>query len=169
MSKDYLKRITERMRHLIEELGLDVPTALIVTEEFAREVGERVGEAVERVKPERLVSRILDRKNWSINAPTELVSSNRRGRLKELTMMSNSNRFDLFIQTDNVVRLYRSYSDLASLSPFSEYIDAFEEDGTYVVRIGELNWLANCIISIYPHRGQSITLTRVFGKYDEYV
>jgi len=164
VSDEYVRRV----RRLVEELGLDVPVALIVAEEFARELADRVGEEMrEAVKVKRPVSRILDRKNWTINTPTELVVSNVRGRLRELSLEVNTPSFDVLIQTDNVPRVYKPYSELLEISSYLESIDAIEVDGKYLLRIGELNWLTNCTIAVYP--SNTVTLTRVFGVWDEYV
>jgi hypothetical protein len=60
-----------KIRKVISEGEVRLPIALIIGEEIARELAERVAESVP--KPERLVTRTLDRRGFEITSATELI------------------------------------------------------------------------------------------------
>ncbi|RLJ01967.1 MAG: hypothetical protein DRP11_03610 [Candidatus Aenigmatarchaeota archaeon] len=171
--REDLEEVAEKLKKIAERMGL--PFGLLLAEEFADELGRRVGEAVsEGVKVPRPVSRVLDLRNRLIEGPSELLYSRCRGKLNEFVLKAEGKNFELLIETDNVPRLHMSYDELANLSPHSQFVDAFQEldengqpTGRYVVRLGEMGWLTTCSITVYP-RG-SLRLAHVYAKWDEYM
>jgi len=162
----------ERGRKIIETFerlaGLfEKEIDLVLVEEFADEIGRRISKRVPRL-PE-VVTRRLDRDNVLIKNYAELFYSRTRGKLREFVAKSPSTNFKIIIMRDGTNFLERTYSELASISPQSEVIDAYEEadNGTYVVVIKNISWLRDFTISI--RTSEDIIFSKIFSIWDEYI
>lgn len=137
---------------------------LVELEEAAREAGRELAKRIPM--PKELVTRIVDKKDRPVKRTFDIIKTNLPGKLSELTIRSPSQQFSLLMMSDGVKRLNRSYSQLAQLSPYSTTIDAYEEDGTFIVRIGEMHWLDNFLATLYVD-GEPITFGNIWAKWEE--
>jgi len=158
MSREEIK-LLER---LAEKLG--TAKALVLAEEFARELADRMSERMPR--PERFVTRILDRKNVEIPMIFSPIDTTVRGRLEELMIVSATSDFGLLVERDGKLEINRKFSELAEISPYLKTIDAFQTtNGKYVVRLGEIAWLRTFRIEIFSPR--TIRFDHLFAKWQE--
>ena len=145
----YRRERAEEIFRRFEELTSIFPREvdLVELEEAAREAGRELAKRVP--KPKELVTRIVDKKDYPVKYTFDIIKTNLPGKLSELSIVSPSQMFSLLIVSDGVKKLSRSYSELAELSPYSRTVDAYEEDGTFLVRIGEMDWLQNFLATLY--------------------
>jgi len=155
-----------KIRKVISEREVRLPIALIIGEEITRELAERVAESVP--KPERLVTRTLDRKGFEITSMTELIYSNRPGRLREFSMVSNTDRFTVIMMVDGARRIDRRFSELVEMSEFMETIDAYNADGKYVFRVSDVKWTREFSLIIIPER-VTVKVENALAFWDEAV
>lgn len=139
---------------------------VVAAEEAARELAERVAEPVP--KPERLVTRTLDRRGFEITSATELIYSNRPGRLREFSMVSDTGRFTVVMMVDGARRIDRRFSELAEMSEFMETIDAYNADGKYVLRVSDIKWAREFSLIIIPER-VTVKVENALAFWDESV
>jgi len=138
-----------------------------MVEEFAEEIARRMPKVP---KPREFVTRTLDHKNYPVKNVYNMVNvSNVGGKLKELVIRSPSQNFGVYILADGVVKLARSYTELTSLSPHSEFVDAYEEaeNGVYVVKVKEISWLQNFLATVNVE--ETITFHNLWANWLEYV
>jgi hypothetical protein len=155
-----------KIRKVISEGEVRLPIALIIGEEIARELAERVAESVP--KSERLVTRTLDRRGFEITSMTELIYSNRPGRLREFSMVSNTDRFTVVMMVDGARRIDRRFSELVEMSEFMETIDAYNADGKYVFRVSDVKWTREFSLIIIPER-VTVKVDNALAFWDEAV
>jgi len=151
-------------RRLIER-RMGVGPALILLEEFAREIGETIAEKVPR--PERFITRVFDRKNVEIPRVFSPVDVNVAGRLRELAMVSPTSDFRLMVERDRRLEIDRSYTELAEISPYLTFIDAFQSNSLYVVRLGEMRWVNLFRIEIITP--EAVRFNHIFARWEEAV
>ena len=165
----YRRERAEEIFRRFEELTSIFPREnLVELEEAAREAGRELAKSVPRAK--ELVTRIVDKKDYPVKYTFDIIKTNLPGKLSELSIVSPSQMFSLLIMSDGVKKLSRSYSELAELSPYSRSVDAYEEDGTFIVRIGEMDWLNNFLATLYVDRSVgSITFGNIWAKWEEKV
>ena len=159
------EKIIGRFEQIASLFGREVD--LVMVEEFANEIGRQMARKIPKL-PE-IVTRRIDRDNVLIKNYAELIDSRTRGRLREFVIKSPSTDFRITIMRDGTKFIDRTYTELVSISPQSETIDAYEEagDGVYVVVVKNINWLRDFTISI--RTTEDVTFTRVFSVWDEYV
>jgi hypothetical protein len=163
----------ERFKKIIEEFEIvsalfPKEVDLVEIEEAAREIGEEISRRVKIPKILEAVTRTIDRANEPVTHTFDIIKSDTRGRLREATVRSPSSNFSVLMLSDGVTRLSRSYSELANISQYLESIDAYQaEDGTYVLRIGEINWTSSFLLTIYVK--EKIVFNNIFAVYDEYI
>jgi hypothetical protein len=159
--REYLRKIIsefEELRRLFPE-----EPDLVTVEEVSSEIARRI----KIPRPREELTRIVDKKDIPVRHSFEVIRSRTRGRLRELMLKASSKNFSLYVLLDNVVWLDKSYDEFAAISQHLENIDAYEEDGSYVVRIGEMRWLADFLAMIYVR--EEVTFSHIFAIYDEYV
>ena len=140
---------------------------LVMVEEFAEEIARRMPKVP---KPREVVTRTLDHKNQVVKNAYNMVNvPNVGGKLKELVIRSPSQNFGVYILADGVAKLARSYTELAGLSPHSEFVDAYEEagNGVYVVNIKEISWLENFLVTVNVE--ETITFHNLWALWDELI
>lgn len=141
---------------------------LVAIEELAREVGEQIGKKIPFIQKPR--TRILDKKDITIRHIYSLLDSRVRGKLRELTLKSQSKDYSILIQADGVKKISRTFDQLMDVSQSLEFIDAMEvADDGYSLHIKELSWLNNCLINVYPVGDKIITFSDVFVLWDDFI
>lgn len=172
---DASKRFEEAQKRFQDARNFFSSDDLVMVEEAAAEVARRMPKP--KLHEREVVTRTLDRQSEAVAYTYDLVSSKTMGHLRELSIRSPSTNFSLLIVTDGVNRLSRTYTELTTLATISELVDAFPElddngaaTGNYVVRIEELRWTTDCLISIHIEQpSQSITFLNLFAVFNEYL
>jgi hypothetical protein len=122
------------VKKLLEKFKL--PIAILIAEEMARELGDEIVKKIPKA-----TTKTIDRKEFTISYSYDLLTSNVRGRLKEMVIRAYK-PFGLFISVDERIRVNRDFEELKSISQFSEVIDAFQdEEGYYVVVVRDVSWM----------------------------
>jgi hypothetical protein len=141
--------------------------------DLKRIIAEVVGELAERVaesvpKPERIATRTLDRRGFEITSETELIYSNRPGRLREFSMVSDTDGFTVVMMVDGDRRIDRRFSELMEMSEFMEAIDAYNADGKYVLRVSDVKWTKEFSLIIISE-GVTVKVENALAFWDEAV
>jgi hypothetical protein len=159
--------MAEREIELLERLTRKFRTAkaLIIAEEFARELGETVAEKMPR--PERFITRTFDRKDVVIPKVFSPVDVNIRGKLKEFIVISPTNNFRIMVERDRRLEIDRSYSEMEEISPYLNTIDAFKTNNKYIVRISDFEWVDYFRIEIITP--QTMRFNHIFARWEELI
>lgn len=167
------RRRFEEILSKYEELRRFFPDDLVMVEEVAEEIARRMPKVP---KPREVVPRTVDHKNQLVKNAADLVNTNVGGKLKELVIRSPSQNFGIYILADGITQLSKTYTELTALSPHSDLIDAYPETnnygeltGNYVVKIGELYWTSDCLISIRIDGDDPITFNNLWVSWDSYI
>ena len=126
---------------------------------------KEISEKLDRLRPPEVVTKTLDRR-MEFEGAKEILSVTGRGRLREFILRAASKEFRVEIMVDGVPKIDRSFDDLGRITAYLDTIDAFEVDGEYVVRIGEMSWLKTFRLMIYANG--RIEFPDVFAVYDTY-
>jgi hypothetical protein len=160
LAEDVIKKFKD-LASIFGERELDLPEL--------EEVAELVASSI-RTKVEEVESKTLDKRDLLVDKgrSLDILKSNRKGRIKEVVLISSSPLFSISISLDGFPLLSYSFRDLEELSPKLENIDAFEEEdsGRYILRLGELNWRRNISISVFAE--DRVVFYKIFGLYDEF-
>jgi len=124
---------------------LALAAQIVAAEEGARLAAESLAESLaERVsiqvsvaqRPERTkVVRLRD-----VELPRILVEERGAGRIRELAVKSRSPAFALKVLVDGELLYDDDFYSLKSVSQEVEGVDAFEQDGSYVVRLSGISF-----------------------------
>ncbi|MCR8463648.1 MAG: hypothetical protein QXH55_05670 [Candidatus Korarchaeota archaeon] len=160
INKDLVEEI-KRIVELIPKKELEKPPfMLLLVEEFARIMSELTQKQIPTIQPKTY---IVDIKNFVIDKEYEIINVNCAGHLKELIIVSTNTNFSINLVLDGII-LFESLENLMSISEELESVDAYEKDGKYVLRITDLKWVKNIIISIKTTN--PIQFERIFVNYD---
>jgi len=156
--QEILKRL-ERLKPILDLFPKEMD--IVEIEEMAREIAKKIPRLRETI------TRTLDLKNVRVEGTFNIINSKVGGKLKELVVRSPSPKFSLYILADGIPRITRSYTELTSISQHSELLDAYEENGNYIVRLKDLNWLQNFMATISVE--EPTTFNNIWSIWDEYV
>jgi hypothetical protein len=142
--------------------------AVVATEEVAREIarGVRVEVSVGPQKPrETKVVRLTDVE------PGVVISEEGSGRLVELVVVSGTKGYEMTLVVDGRVVTSGPFDWYQSLSPYSEWIDAFENNGSYILRVLDVSFSRNLVVNFRPLVSALATpfrLKEVVAKIDKW-
>ena len=158
MIDELLSKISECVRKSIEDTVAPLVTAAV--DKLAREITEAIPElpSIATKKVEH-VRRVIDR-------AFEVAKVRGRGRLREVMLIVNTTnlRLELVVDNRDVFPSHNDLNDLIAVSPYLKYLDVFESDGTYVVRVSDIHFLKGFTFFINPLG--KITLSRALVLYD---
>jgi hypothetical protein len=122
---------------------LPIPIGLVIAEELR----EGVEEALKTVKREEATRTHVIR-NQLVEGVFTFLSLTGRGRVRELLLMFDNHEVGLYVECDGRSLINHDFNELQDLSEVMEEIDAFERDGSYVFRIGNVSFLSSfsCIV-----------------------
>jgi len=163
--------------------GLDDPAlALVLSEEMARNIGEEIAKRVALPKREivprevvvqpampmmeRKRSHTVDKVDYTTSDIYTVIESPGPGIMKECTVRSTSKNYRLYIEADSAEKIHRTFAELQALSSYVESIDAFEVDGTYILRIGEMHWRESFRLVLRPL--EEVSFQNIFALWEEY-
>jgi len=162
MTEDYIKSLIDKIRERLGEKA--VPLSVILVEEFAREIGERISEGMP--KPQRLVTDSVEVANQLLTKVSELARVEGEGVLREAIIEVEGSNVRLYVNVDgfNKIPSHSNVEDLLKLSGYLEYLDVIANEGTYIIHITNLRFLKGFSIILSPLKPTS--LRRAFILYD---
>jgi hypothetical protein len=141
---------------------------VVAAEENARLVAEKLAEkvTVEVTPTPPTFSKTV--RMTDIPLPYTLVDETGSGCLKELVVKSRFKDYSLIVLVDGSDLYRNSYDWFQRISQSVEEIDAFEEDGTYVLRLSDIHFAKSLKIVAIPFMTITTTLKldEVFCKID---
>jgi len=113
---------------------------IVAAEENARLMAETIAEKIQvEVTPTpTLTSKIIRKVN--INIPDTLIDEVGSGHLKELVIKTSSKNYILRVYVDESELYHNTYTWFQNISQEVEEIDAYEENGTYILRLSDINF-----------------------------
>ena len=146
---------------------LSMAMSIVATEEAAREVarGVKVEVSVEPQKPRKTkIIRLTDVE------PGTIISEAGPGRLVELVAVSDTNSYELTVIVDGRIASSGLFTWYQSISQYSDWIDAFENNGSFVLRLTDISFSSSLVIDfrIAPSLSGSIKLREVIAKIEKY-
>jgi len=148
----------DRLKYLLPEFR---HYELIFNEEKCR---EKIIERIEKVKEEIIKTKILNLVDRTIERYKELLNIKGRGSIREITIISESSNFNVIIFVDEKEFINSSYNELEEISSYSNSIDAFEEDGKYIVHITDISFGKNLRFGIFVNG--TTKFNRIYVLYD---
>jgi len=123
---------------------MEIVKSIILAEELSNNI--RIKQKIELEKPEytTLVGWLKN-----VSTPFEVINISGSGELKSIVIKNNNKNFSLKIIADNNVLYDKSWDEYSTISEYIEDIDAFEYNGTYILRISDIKFYKNLLISIY--------------------
>jgi hypothetical protein len=146
---------------------LELAAKIVAAEESARLIAEELaGKISVEVSPTPpTFSKVI--RMTDIPLPYTLVDEVGSGCLKELVIKSKSKDYTLIILVDGSELYDNSYSWFQGLSQMTEEIDAFEENGSYVLRLSDIHFAESLEVTVAPVMKTSASkLDEVFCKID---
>jgi hypothetical protein len=142
---------------------------IAAAEEGARLVAKELAKGVQvQVTPAlKKSSKVI--RLFNVKIPATIVEELGSGQLKELIVKSAGKDYVLRVYSDGQELYHNSYTWFESISQTVEEIDAFEEDGTYVLRLSDIHFTEKLTIIAEPAiipLTASTTLQEVFCKLD---
>jgi hypothetical protein len=133
-----------------EEFMLELAAKIVAAEENARLVAEKLaGKVTVEVTPTpptfSKTVRMTD-----IPLPYTLVDELGSGCLKELVVKGRFKDYSLIVLVDGSDLYRNSYDWFQEISQNVEEIDAFEEDGTYVLRLSDIHFAKSLKVVAEP-------------------
>jgi len=161
----------KKLRELAERFKLPLPLSIVLAEEFAREVGEQVKEAISKVKvrvPTWTTKRIK-KLNQLVSGSFTILKERftnplSEGRINQILIKSPSKNFELNVFIDGFPVVNESFEALEEKSADYDYITAVEEDsGVYHLSVGELRF--NISAHVFIQTYEPITFREIFALY----
>jgi len=146
----------------------EVALALIQAREIARRVGRPQPVVVRDkvvVPRERRSTRAKKRSGISVRRRLELLDVEGAGELRELYVSADSSSFSIHARVDGVEILDASFDELEDLSPHLDFLQAFEDDGTYVARLQGLRWRDGFKAILWA--SSPLTVEELYAVWDE--
>jgi hypothetical protein len=142
---------------------LSIAVAIVAAEEVARELSRAVltVPAPERPRGVRVV-RLVDPR------PGTIVSERGPGRLAELVVISDSDNYELYVTADGVAVSSGPFSWYRSVSEYVEWIDAFENNGTFVLRVSDVPFSRSLSVYLAPTAQSTVRVREVLVKIEKW-
>jgi len=147
---------------------LSMAMAIVAAEEAAREVarGVKVEVSVEPQRPrETKVVRLVDVE------PGTIISESGPGRLVELVAVSDTRGYEMTIVADGRIVASGTFDWYQSISPYSEWVDAFENNGSFILRVSDVSFSTSLSVRFRPVVSTLSTLIKlkeVVAKIDKW-
>ena len=145
----------------------NILSSIIIAEELARELKEFQEKRLKEIAIKGLICKTKFKRKYNENIRgiyDILTLSNVRGKLREMSIVTDSKNFMLELVVDNFKFYNDTWDKLSTMSNYSELIDAFEYDGNYVLRIGEAYFNKSLILRIQALK--SLTIKQLIVVYD---
>jgi hypothetical protein len=147
---------------LAEQL-LSIAVAIVAAEEAARELSRAVLTVPTPARPREVrVVRLVDPR------PGVVVSESGPGRLVELVVLSDSGNYELYVTADGAIISSGPFSWYRSVSEYVEWIDAFEDNGTFVLRVSDVPFSRSLSVYLAPTAHSPVRFREVLAKIEKW-
>ena len=143
---------------------------------IAEEIGRELARNISVSQPPQTASAQISRKTKvirlkDVSLPNTLIDESGVGELNELMISSSSKYYELSIYVDDMLLVKRDFMWFQNISPYSDWIDAFENNGTFVLRISGIGFRKGIKIYAEPvletlTSSEKIVLSEVLAKID---
>ena len=147
---------------------LDLALAIVLAEELAEETAERVREKVSvatTVIPAVQVTpstEVID--NADVRLPTT-YDIKCPATVREAVIVSNKPDVLIDLVVDGITMLYGDFKSLSKISQYSEWIDAIENNGVYVIRLSDISCKERLSLVVNA-LNEDVRVERVLFKID---
>jgi hypothetical protein len=155
--------VAELLRYAVE---------LAIAEEIGRELARNISVSQPpQTAPAQISRRTKIIRLKDVSIPNTLVDESGVGELSELMISSFSKYYELSIYVDDMLLVKRDFTWFQNISPYSDWIDAFENNGTFVLRISGIGFRKGIKIYAEPvletlTSSEKIVLSEVIVKID---
>jgi len=125
---------------------LTMAMSVVMAEEIARRIAKQ-SRAVGEPKRKMKVIRVRDVE------PGNVLDVPGSGVLREFVAVSGTNNFLLDVIVDGELLTSGDFNWYRSISEFSDWIDAFESDGSFVVRLSDIDFSERLLVRYQPGSG----------------
>lgn len=149
------EKLEGRLGEILPNIKVEVPTSpsRVMTEEVCR------------IPFREEVTKTIDKKNLKFSGAKDFISVKGAGKLREFMLQALNKNIRIIILADGLTKLDGTYDELNMISSYLNFIDAFEENGKYIVHIKEISWTTDFLLTVSVE-GET-TFPRVFGIWDE--
>lgn len=144
----------------MREKILDWAMLIVAAEEAAR----LAAKPAERLEVKPASTRIKRLRMVSI--PATLIDESGTGVLRELLLKSKTKDYTLTVRVDGSEAYKNSWSWFKDISQEFEGVDAFEEDGVYVLHLSGLSFRESLKVTVKPTTTTPTILEEVLWKID---
>ncbi len=139
------------------DLFMEIVKSIILAEEISNNIS--IKHQLEVKKPEYTTT-----VGWlkNIVTPFKVIDINGSGELKSIVIKNNDKDFTVKIIVDGTVLYYNSWEELRTISEYTDDIDAFEDNGTYIARFSDIKFSKKIVVNIYSY--SSNTVNEVYYK-----
>jgi hypothetical protein len=123
-------------------------------------------ETPKTLEPPKPQTQFIDLSNMSVSGSYELLNLIGRGTLNELAIVSPSRKFGIQIFSDNLTRIFKDFDELEQISQYVESIDAFEDNGSYILSVKDISWIDSFRLLLIAY--EPIEFKRIFASYCTY-
>jgi len=146
------KKVEDKVSDIVEKIPeslkeATVPYIILLAEEISREMAEQFKEAVPSIKTEK-----VEHPSQVVSKVFELAKVSGRGKIREMIVETDSADYRMELNVDGHGKLpwHSKISDLMSVGPLLEYLDVFQEDGKFTIRVSDINFIKGFQAYINP-------------------
>lgn len=134
--------------------------------EVARQIAEGITLKVE-VKPVVEIrptpTEVIDLRNVNVNGTFTPLIENGYGNLKEFMLKAENPNYEVKLYRDKKRIIRGSHAYYAEISQQIEEVDAFEDNGNYILKLNDIEFAES--IEVIIETTEPITFTSIFAKY----
>ena len=134
--------------------------------ELAHQMAEGIAVNVE-VKPvieiKPIPTEVIDLRNVPINGFFTVLAENGYGILKEFMLKTVNSNYEVRLYRDEKRIIRGSYTHYAEISEQVEEVDAFADNGDYILKLNDIEFAESIRIELETF--EPITFTAIFAKY----
>jgi hypothetical protein len=156
------------LRRLTSNSLLDLALAIALAEELAEETAERVSERVRVVVPVVPVAQtvpsteVYDYMDVGLPATYDIRCP---AVLKEAVIVSNKPDVFIELSVDGISMLHGDFRSLSGISRYSDWVDVFENNGVYVIRLADISCRERLTLDVNA-LNHDVRVERVLLKID---
>ena len=140
---------------------MDTLTSTAISVVMAEEIARKLLSTTSKPRETRVI-RIADA------VSDTAISEDGSGKLIELVVISDSREYSVSITIDNATVMDGSFDWYQSVSQYTDWIDAFEDNGSFVLRITDLSFSSSIKISLKITSQGSIKFREIIAKIEKY-
>jgi hypothetical protein len=170
MSVNARKKVEEKISDIVEKVPeslkeATVPYIILLAEEISREMAEQFTGPFKVTVPSIKTEKV-EYPSQVVSKMFKLANVSGIGKIREMIVDTDSAdyRIDLTVDGQDKLPFHSKISDLMNVSPHLEYLDVFEEDGKFTIRVSNINFVKGFQAYISPIT--QITMNKAIIVYD---